>query len=124
VFKVTKDQFDSIAKAANSLLVAHGAGLFGCAAYLREPKPPTLYGGTGIGLYIFLFGIGFTFGISGYGLTLLARQNALGILIRSPTMRPRFANLGYQAGFWFLFFSLIQLGAAVWGLIFTGFTLL
>jgi hypothetical protein len=44
VFKVTKDQFDSIAKAANSLLVAHGAGLFGCAAYLREPKPPTLYG--------------------------------------------------------------------------------
>jgi|HubBroStandDraft_6_1064221.scaffolds.fasta_scaffold96428_3 hypothetical protein len=123
VFKVTKDHFDSMAKAANSLLIAHGSGLFGCAAYLREPKPSSLYGGAGIGLYIFLFGLGFVFGVSGYGLTLLVRQNALGELIGAPVMRPRFAKFGYNAAFGFLLFSVLQLVAGVWGLIFTAFTL-
>src|SRR5438270_13657349 len=98
--EVTKDHFDTIAKGANLLLIAHGAGLAGCTAFFKDLSSTSLYGG--LGLYVFIFGTGFMAAISGYGTTAVVRMNAVGVLVGTPLLTPRFARFGYWAGLWLL----------------------
>jgi hypothetical protein len=58
-----RDFFDTDMKNANSLLVAHGAGLVGCLSTLKDYTPTSPY--AGIGLFISLFVIGFIFACTG-----------------------------------------------------------
>ena len=52
-----RDFFDSDLKNANSLLIAHGAGLVGCLTVLKDYSPTGQY--AGVGHFIVLFIAGF-----------------------------------------------------------------
>jgi hypothetical protein len=69
-----RDFFDSDMKNVNSLLVAHGAGLGGCLAVLKDYSPTGQY--AGIGLFILLFVAGF----------ILASMGLIGIHINRSEM--------------------------------------
>jgi hypothetical protein len=56
-----RDFFDTDLKNANSLLVAHGAGLVGCLSVLKDYTPNGQY--AGIGLFIAVFIAGFIFAV-------------------------------------------------------------
>ncbi len=117
--EATKDYFDTMIRGASLLLVAHGAALAGCIVFFKEPHTPPIFGG--LELFVFLFGTGFIFAASGYGMMAVLRMSAVSALFDNPLLRPWIAKLAGQASWWFLLFSMLQLIAAVWGMIFTAF---
>lgn len=119
--EATKDHFDTMAKGANLLLVAHGAALVGCITFFKEQNRTPIFGG--LTLFVFIFGTGFILAICGYALTALARMNAVSMLFDQRLIRPRIAEVGYGGAIWFLIFSELELVAAVFGMIFTVFGL-
>jgi hypothetical protein len=83
--EATKDYFDTILKGAGLLLVGHGAAILASLTYYKEQAAAAL--GGRLPLLAFLLGIGFVFGVSGYGLAALARMNAISKLFGAPLVR-------------------------------------
>ena len=115
--EATKDHFDTIAQGANLLMVAHGAGLVGCVTLLKEHV--FMYGG--VGLYILIFGVGLTAAVYGYSLLTFARMNAISVVAGSRFIRSGWETFSYWSGIAALTFSMMNLYAAIWGIIVTAF---
>src|SRR5258708_2405935 len=74
-----KDGYDNHLKTANYLFVAHGAGLIGCLSVLKDYSPNSPL--KGVGVFIFLFGVGFLGGMLNYISLVFARAVVMNSLL-------------------------------------------
>jgi hypothetical protein len=75
LLKLYNDNYESQFKGANYLFVAHGAGLLGCLALLRDYASTPQY--KGVGFFIVAFGVGLIAALFYYISLAFSRSTAL-----------------------------------------------
>jgi hypothetical protein len=79
LLKLYGDNYDLHFKGANYLFVAHGAGLVGCLAMVKDYATTPSY--KGVGVFIIVFGCGFLTGILYYASLAFTRATVMNSLM-------------------------------------------